>query len=74
MRDAPVPIPHPLWNVSTALQEAGVTQAALARRLGISDGHLSNMIRGLREVTVAEISQIDAACRALGVVDAIDED
>ncbi len=67
---APVPIPHPLWNVAKALLDAGVTQRQLAEELDVSDSHVSNLIRGLIEADEETIEDIRDACEALGVVNA----
>lgn len=39
-------------NLATYLEETGTTQAELAERLGLSQGYLSRLIRGLQQPTL----------------------
>lgn len=50
-------------NIRAALQNAGMTQAALAKELGVSPGAVSNWLKGRRIPDDADLQRIAAATK-----------
>jgi transcriptional regulator with XRE-family HTH domain len=61
-------------DVASALADLGISVAELARRVGVSDGHLWDLKSGRRRLTVELAAKIEAATGRRGLVDAVVRD
>lgn len=58
-------------DIAEIRKSLGLTQAVFADRLGISPGHIGDLERGHRKLTIELAAKIEEISKRTGIVDAV---